>query len=169
MNDNKHKQGMNYKLHLKCGQVQLEAVGDKQFVENKFKELETTIKSLIDKEVHKVPLIKKEEYYDGSKQMAEDAKDTTLSRFIAEKGPIKTTDVVLSVLYHLDKVKNVKWISVKDIKTACNEAFDKPVKNISGALQNNIKKGFIAKEQKDLKSSYYKINAAGVKYVEKGF
>ncbi len=168
--------GMNYKLQLKCRHVQIEAVGDRDFVETKFKDLENAAIKILALEA-KIPSASSQPTASTIKEIMPVApavpkapkRETNLTKFIDEKKLSSNTHIALAVIYYHTKMLNTIELPMKPIKESCAEVQDPPIKNLSVALQYNIKKGFIEKNKFEKGAALYRLTDDGARFVEGGF
>lgn len=150
----------NYRIRIKNGEVEIEAEGDKEFVEKHVKELREEMpkfaKELPPKENSSAPEIPREN----------ELEELSLAEFYKQKQPKDHNETVVVFAYWLTNKEKKKEFKTKDI-TACydNARIRKPsntsqhVKNVSGGKKALLTTGS--------KKGYYKLTLSGEEFVEK--
>jgi hypothetical protein len=141
---------LTYKLRFKKGDFEVEAQGDKEWVEKKFSELMTKKTN--------VP----------SEENKKDFLPETLGEFLDEKGnPQRHTDVTAVYAYWLFKKENYQSFNVKDI-VECYDKTRKPKpSNPNQIINTNVSSHLFAEasEKKDNLKAWV-ITRLGEDYVE---
>lgn len=154
MNEMDKKSENSYRIRLKKGNFEVEVQGDKEWVEQKFKELTS-------KEIKKGG--DREEEHEETKGMPE-----TLGEFLDVKGnPKKHTDATAVFAYWLLKVENVESFNVTDIENCYDQTRKTKPRSIHVAMITNVQRHVFAeaKEKKDGKKAWV-ITRKGEEIVE---
>jgi len=147
----------NYLIRYKKGDIEIEVQGDKDFVEEKFKELLSLKLTASAKEQVGV-----------TRTPADSGKELSLVEFIRNKNPKSHGDKVLTFAYYLEKFRNFSSFNLDDIEQCYREARIPRTKNFSAYMTQLIRDGLImdSEEKKDNKKAWILTNR-GIEYVEK--
>jgi hypothetical protein len=150
----------NYRIRIKRGEVEIEAEGDKEFVEKHIeefkKEMPTIAKELPSKEKTIIPETQKEKV---------ELEGLSLAEFYKQKQPKDHNEIVVVFGYWLTEKENKKEFSPKDIKNCYTVSPKKPtnVPKTMKTLASSDKAYLIKTEKKGL----YKISMSGKDLIEK--
>ncbi|PNR87541.1 hypothetical protein X925_08890 [Petrotoga sp. 9T1HF07.CasAA.8.2] len=148
----------NYRVRIKNGEVEIEAEGDKEFVEKHIKELKEEVlkfaKESPPKENSSTPEISTEN----------ELEKLSLVEFYKQKQPKDHNETVLVFAYWLTKRKKKEEFKTKDITACYDEVRIRKPKNTSQNVQNGVKKALLTIGSEN---SYYKLTLSGEEFVEK--
>jgi hypothetical protein len=147
----------NYRIRIKHGEVEIEAEGDKEFVEKHIEEFKKEMlkiaKELPPKEV--TPEIPRKEIDWG---------ELSLGEFYKQKQPKNHNKTVVVFAYWLTKRKGQEEFQPKDIRACYGEAKISKPKNVRQHISVNVSKGYLTTGSK---KSWYKLTRTGKEFVEK--
>ena len=126
---------MPYRIRVKKGDLEVEVEGDKQWVEDKFKEL-TVEKS----------------YAPVASEAKTEIIPSTLVEFLEAKGnPQKHTELVIVFAYWLLKVEKMEAFNVKDIISCYDKTRRVKPKNANQIINTDVRSNLLAEasEKKD--------------------
>jgi len=146
----------NYLIRYKKGEIEIEVQGDKDFVEEKFKELISLKLTASAKEQAGV-----------TSTPTESGKQLSLVEFIRNKNPKSHGDKILTFGYYLKTFRNFHSFNLDDIEECYREARIPRTKNFSAYITQLIRDGLImdSEEKKDNKKAWILTNR-GIEYVE---
>lgn len=142
---------MNYRIRLRKGDFEVEVQGDKEWVENKFKELTTkefSIASVVESKTTDLP--------------------ETLGEFLDQTGnPRKHTDAVAVYAFWLFRVDGMQSFNVKDIVSCYDRTRKTKPSNPNMIINQNVATHLFAEapEKKDGYKAWI-ITRKGEEYVE---
>lgn len=142
---------MPYRIRLRNGDFEVEVQGDKEWVENKFKELTTEkvgIASKLETKITGLP--------------------ETIGEFLDQKGnPQKHTDVVAVYAFWLFRVEGMKSFNVKDIVSCYDKTRKAKPSNPNMIINQNVATHLFA-EAPEKKEGYkaWIITRSGEEYVK---
>lgn len=141
----------NYRIKYRKDDFEVDVQGDKEWVEQKFKEL-TERKAVAPKEVPtKTELV-----------------SMSLAEFVRTKGnPSRNTDRAIIFSYWLHHRENVTSYNINDIRKCYSDARITPPNNLTDTMNLNQGKGYLmhVSEKKDGKKTWV-ITQTGEEYVE---
>jgi hypothetical protein len=147
----------NYRIRIKLGEVEIEAEGDKEFVEKHIeefkKEMPKIAKELPPKEV--TPEIPKGEI---------GLKGLSLVEFYKKKQPKDHNDTVVVFAYWLAKRKGQEEFQTKDISACYDEARIPKPKNVPQHILAMTRKACLTAGSK---KGWYKLTLTGEEFIEK--
>jgi len=148
----------NYSIKYKKGDLEIEVQGDKEFVEEKFKELLKVKSVTVSEETVSPPSTKSRGV--GGKRMS-------LAEFLKTKNPKGHDDTILFFGYFIEKIEGASSFNVDDIKKCYRDAKIPPTKNIPTYTTILTKKGYVmdAGDKKDNKKAWV-LTKSGEEYVE---
>jgi hypothetical protein len=146
----------SYRLRIKLGEVEIEAEGDKEFIEKHIGEFRK-----------KMPKVDKQLLPDKKADISEtqgDIEKFSLAEFYKTKKPKKDVEVVATVGYYLTFHDKKDEFANKDIKNATNQIGHK-IANIAHTLKKAAKgkKAYLVKGDK---RGSWKITTEGKRFVE---
>lgn len=142
---------MSYRIRVKKGDLEVEVEGDKQWVEDKFKELTT-----------------KESYAPFPEKVEAEGMPKTLVELLEAKGnPQKHTELVTLYAYWLLKVEKVGTFNIKDIISCYDNTRRKKPKNVNQIINTNVRYNIFAQasEKKEGLKAWF-LTDTGEKTVE---
>lgn len=145
----------HYVMRYKKGDFEIEVHGDKEFVEQKFKEL------------LELKMATKEEIAPITKPIGE-GKKSALTEFLVSKGAdITHGDRILIFGYYLDKFENQQIFNIKDISDCYRKTRTQPTKNFSQYIAGLVRQGYLmdAPQKKDGNKAW-QLTTKGMEYVE---
>jgi len=147
---------VQYGIKYKKGEVEIEVQGDKDFVENKFRELlslETSALSSIPKEKPKSTSTKKGRI--------------SITEFLKGKTIKSHTDRVLVFGYYLEKIENISPFNLNDITRCYRNTRIPKAKNFHYYIGQLISRKYLmhAPKKKDNKKAWM-LTDAGIEYVK---
>jgi len=144
----------NYRIRIKLGEVEIEAEGDKEFVEKHIEEFKKEMPKIA-KEKIVTPETPKEEV---------EMKKISLAEFYKQKNPKTNVEVALTVAYYLLFHDRKGEVTNKEIKEATDKIGFK-ITNIAHTLKEAAK-GKKAYLIKGSKRGSWKITGEGKRFVE---
>lgn len=147
-----HVDDITYRIKVKKGDFELEVQGDKQWVEDKFKELTG--------ERFQVAIAKK---------LDTETIPDTLVEFLEQKGnPQRHTELVTVFAYWLFKVEKTKFFNAKDIVSCYDKTRRVKPKNTNQIINTNVRSNLFA-EASEKKEGYkaWFLTHRGEEFVEK--
>jgi len=141
-----------YKIKVRKGELEVEVMGDKEFVIAKSEELiRTTFGTGAEPQPRMQPL------------------EASLVEFLKEKNPTSHNDGVIVFAYYLHKFKGLESYNVDDMHKCYSESRTPKPRNMNVTIDNNVKRGFLAsaEKKKDGKKAWT-ITKTGEEYVESG-
>jgi hypothetical protein len=140
----------NVTMRIRVGSAELEVTGPADFVEKKIEEFQKSIKEIIP--VGPIPIGSDAT---ASQGLATATKGLSANQFFKKMSLKTDIDRVLALGYFLENMKGQQNFTRAEIMGAFQEAKVTLPKNISDAISQNIKKGFImAAGNKDNKTAY---------------
>lgn len=148
----------NYSIRYKKGDIEIEVQGDKEFVEEKFKELLEFKSVTVSEETVSPPSTKSQE---------RTGKRMSLAEFLKTKNPKGHDDTILVFGYFIEKIEGASLFNVDDIKKCYRDAKIPPTKNIPTYTTILTKKGYVmdAGDKKDNKKAWV-LTKSGEEYIE---
>lgn len=143
-----------YVLRYKKGDFEIEAQGDKTFVETKFQEL---LNMMIESKKEVQPTVGRT-FPD---------KELSLGEFIRQKNPKSHGDKILMFGYYLEKIKGYDAFNIDDIEKCYQDVRMPKTKNFSPYIIQLIREGKImdSEQKKDNKKAWL-LTKDGIEYVE---
>lgn len=149
----------NYRIRIKLGEVEIEAEGDKEFVEKHIgefkKEMPQVAKGLPSKEV--IPEIPREKL---------ELERLSLAEFYKQKIPRDYNETAVVFAYWLTKKEKKEEFKTKDISACYDEVRITKPKNESQHVRGEAS-GKKARLTAGSKKGYYKLTLTGEEFVEK--
>lgn len=151
----------NYRIRIKLGEVEIEAEGDKEFVEKHIeefkKEMPKIAKELPSKEKTVIPETQKEKV---------ELEGLSLAEFYKQKKPKDHNETAVVFAYWLTKKKKKEEFKTKDITACYDEARIPKPKNVTQHIQA-VASGKKAQLTPGSKRGYHKLTLTGEEFVEK--
>jgi predicted nucleotidyltransferase component of viral defense system len=152
---------IQYSMRYKKGDLEIEVQGDKDFVEQKFKEL-LAVGAKIRRQAESLSDRKKEDVR---------GRKPSIIEFLRSKGDkFSHTDRIVLFGYYLETFEEYESFNVKNIEQCYRKARIPLPKNFPAYIKMLIKNVYImeASEKKDSRKSY-QLTDTGIKYVEETF
>lgn len=149
----------NYTIKYRKGDLEIEVQGDKNFVEEKFKEL---------MEPKTQPNIKEKQVSQTIIAPNEDSKKMSLSEFLKSKTSKSHGDKILLFGYYFEKIMGEHSFNMSDIEKCYLQARVPKTKNFRPYITGLIRNGLIMDmdEKKDNKKAWT-LTDTGLNYIEK--
>lgn len=154
---------MRYKIRVRKGDFEVEVEGDKQWVENKFKDL-TSEEVVTALKVQVEPMVKAEE-----KPKVKGELPVSLAEFLKQKGsPQQHKTLVVLFGYWLFHKRNIRTFNLRDISVCYDDARIPESTNTSQIMNLAQADGYFKRvEERKEGLVAWTITPTGEKYVEK--
>jgi hypothetical protein len=149
-----------YKIKLRRGDFEIEIQGDKEYVDNKFRELMET--QPFPKTAQPLTSQPKIPAADGSKPLS-------LREFVDQFNTKAHMDFVLLIGFYLERYRGQDSFTATDIKNSYLEMREK-LSNAGPFISQNVRKGFLmeAPRKEGIKKAMYSLTRKGIQFIENG-
>jgi hypothetical protein len=151
-----------YRIRIKIGEVEIEAEGDKEFVEKQIEEFKNEIPEI----AKDIPAKEKTVNSETPKEKVE-LEGLSLAEFYKRKQPKDHNETVVVFAYWLTKKKGKEEFKTKEISACFDEARIPSPKNITqhiSAVASGKKKPYLTAGSE---KGWYKLTLSGEDFVEK--
>jgi hypothetical protein len=149
-----------YRVRLRKGDFEIDVQGDKEYVENKFKEL---------LDYYSVGRTAQPVRKEQQSSSTVSSRDLSLREFIDQYNTTAHTDMVLLIGYYLEKYRNQESFTVTDIR-GCYKEIREKLSNAGPFINQNVRKGFLmeAPKKDGDKKVTYSLTRKGIQFIENG-